>query len=86
MSPSWPQGRNPLHLACLLSRADIAEYLLDKTRIDPLAKDKDGSHALVLPLRPCYEHEAPDQGLPILEAFHRKAPRALDLPGQRGKK
>ena len=86
MSPSWPQGRNPLHLACLLSRADIAEYLLDKTRIDPLAKSIYGEHALLATMRPLEQGEAPDQGLSILELFHRKAPKALELPGEQGKK
>ena len=72
-------------MACRKFRADVVEYLLDKTRIDPLAKIKDGRHALVLALR-CYEEgEAPDQGLPILELFHRKAPQALDMPGENGK-
>ena len=63
----------------------VAEYLLENTRIDPLATIKEGNHALVLALRPCYEREAPDQGLPILELFHRKAPQALDMPGENGK-
>ena len=63
----------------------VAEYLLENTRIDPLATIKEGNHALVLALRPCYEGEAPDQGLPILELLHRKAPQLLELPGREGK-
>ena len=68
------QGHNALHLACWNFRADVAEYLLDNTRIDPLAEIKEGNNALGLALRYCQEGEAPDQGLPILELFHRKAP------------
>ena len=66
-------------------KANVAEYLLDKTRIDPRAKIKHGPHALLLALRPSEEDEAPDLGLPILELFHRKAPQALDMPGENGK-
>ena len=79
--PICSQGYNPLHWACKMRRGDVADYLLDKTQIDPLAKDKDGNHALVLALRPCYEREAPDQGLPILELLYRKAPQALEMSG-----
>ena len=60
----------------------MAEYLLGETRIDPLAKTEDGTHALMLALK---DHENRDQGLPILELFHRKAPRALETPGRSGK-
>ena len=74
-----------LHQACWDLRADVAEYLLDNTRIDPLAKMKEGNHALMLALRPPEEDEAPDQGLPILELFHRRVPKALELPGPEGK-
>ena len=77
-----PQGHNTLHYACWNFHADVAEYLLDKTRIDPLAKDKKGHHALLLALR---RVEPVDQGLPILELFHRKAPKALNLRDQQGK-
>ena len=83
--PIWLQGFNPLHWACRKFRADVAEYLLDKTRIDPLAKMKDGRHALMLAVRELGEGEAADQGLPILELIHRKAPEALELPDQQGK-
>ena len=76
------QGRNPLHCACWNFHADVAEYLLDNTRIDPLAKDKDGDHALLLSLK---DDLPRDQGLPILELFHRKAPQALDMPAENGK-
>ena len=81
----FPQGCNPLHRACLNHHAHVAEYLLDDTRIDPLAKNKDGNSALGMALRDLREDEAPDRGLPILELFHRKAPKALELPGQQGK-
>ena len=74
-----PQVCNVLHHACWNFHTHVAEYLLDNSRIDPLAKDKDVPHALVLALRPCDDGEAPDQGLPILELFHRKAPMALDF-------
>ena len=76
---------NVLHHACWNFHTPIAEYLLDNTRIDPLAKVKVGNNALGLALRCCQEGEAPDQGLPILELFHRKAPQALELSGKRGK-
>ena len=79
------QGCNPLHHACWSFRADVAEYLLENTRIDPLAKRKYAEYALLGAVRPLEEDEAPDQGLPILELFHRKAPKALDLPGRQGK-
>ena len=62
-------------------QVQVAEYLLDQPQIDPLARNKDGLHALMLALRELGEGEAPDQGLPILELFHCKAPQALDLPG-----
>ena len=81
----FPQGGNPLHCACLNHHAHVAEYLLDNTRIDPLAEIKEGNNALGIALRCCQEGEAPDQGLPILELFLRKAPKALDMPGQQGK-
>ena len=34
----------------------------------------------MLALREFGEGEAPDQGLPILKLFHRKAPQALHMP------
>ena len=74
-----------LHHACWNFRADVAEFLLDNTWIDPLAKNKDENHALLLVLRDLGEGRAPDQGLSILELFHRKAPQALELPGHQGK-
>ena len=72
-------------MACASFYVDVAEYLLDQPRIDPLARSKEGAHALMLALRELGEGEAPDQGLPILELFLRKAPKALDMPGQQGK-
>ena len=81
----FPQGCNPLHHACWGFKVGVAEYLLDNTLIDSLAKDKEGDHALGLALRRSENGMAPDQGLPILELFHRKSPRALELPGQQGK-
>ena len=77
----FPQGGNPLHHACWNFHAHVAEYLLDNTRIHPLAKDKQEGRALLIALRPCDDGEAPDHGLPILELFHRKAPQALNSPG-----
>ena len=77
----FPQGCNVLHQACWYFRADVAEYLLDNTRIDPLAEIKEGNNSMGLALRCCQEGEAPDQCLPILELFHRKAPQALNSPG-----
>ena len=74
-----------LHWACWNFDADVAEFLLDNTRIDPLAKNKDENHALLVVLRDLGEGRAPDQGLPFLELFHRKAPQALDMPGEKGK-
>ena len=76
------QGSTSLHLACASFQVQVAEYLLDQPRIDPLAKNKNENHALMLALRDIGEGEAPDQGLPILELFQRKAPQALDLPGE----
>ena len=58
---------------------------MDQPRIDPLAKIKDGFHALMLALLRANKDKAPDHGLPILDLFHRKAPKALELPGQQGK-
>ena len=78
--PIWLQGCNPLYNACWNFHADVAEYLLNQPRIDPLAKDEDGNHALMATIRPLQEDETPDQGLPILELIHRKAPKALGLP------
>ena len=74
-----------MHWACENLHINVAEYLMDQPRIDPLAEIKDGFHALMLALGPPEEDEAPDQGLPILDLFHRKAPKALELPGQQGK-
>ena len=62
-------------------QVQVVEYLLDQPQISPLARNKDGLHAVMLALEPCGEGEAPDQGLPILELLHRKAPQALDMPG-----
>ena len=39
----------------------------------------------MLALRPSEDGEAPDEGLPIVELFHRKSPQALELPGPGGK-
>ena len=79
--PICPQGYNPLHWACRKCKVNVAEYLLGETRIDPLAKTEDGTHALMLALRPPEGYEAPDQGLPILELLYRKAPQALEMSG-----
>ena len=73
-----PQGCNTLHQTCWNYRADVAEYLLDDTRIDPLAEPV--LHALSMAFHRPGTGEAPDRGLPILELFHRKAPQALHMP------
>ena len=71
---------------CDSDQVDVAEYLLEYTQIDPLAKKDDGNHALMLgPYAPPVGGAGLHQGLRILELFHRKAPQALDLPGGLGK-
>ena len=71
-------GRNPLHWACENLHINVAEYLLDNTRIDPLAKFDYGDRALVLAIM---QDKSEYQCLPFLDLFHRKAPRALEMQG-----
>ena len=74
------QGSNALHWACVFCHTHVVDYLLFKTRINPLAKNHIKFHPLVVTMKVLQPGEAPDQGLPILDLFHRKAPKALETP------
>ena len=65
-------------MACRNFHTDLVQYLLENTRVDPLARSSQGGfQALALALG---DGGQTDQGLPILELFCRKAPKALEMP------
>ena len=70
------QGLNPLHAACKNFHADVAEFLLDQPRIDPLATNNRTGHALSLSLLP---YKTPDH---LKHEYHMEMKSAGLIPDE----